>query len=121
MSKILIIEDDEDIRELISESLEDPNYEIITVASGKNGLDKAQKYLPDVIVCDINMPGLNGYQVLQALRQDPITVMIPFIFFTSLNSEADRAYAIKLGVNEYLSKSCTIQELKAAINKILNL
>lgn len=63
MPKILIIEDDEDIRELISESLEDPNYEIVIVASGKNGLDKAQKCLPDVIVCDINMPGLNGYQV----------------------------------------------------------
>jgi len=121
MNKILIIEDDADIRELILESLTDQNYEIIMAASGQNGLDKAQKYLPDAIVSDIDLPGLNGYEVFKALRQNPVTVMIPFIFLTSLNSETERAYAIKLGVDDYLNKPCSIKELKEAIAKALNL
>ena len=121
MNKILIIEDDPEIGELISESLTDKNFEVIVATSGQNGIDEAQKCLPDVIVCDIQMPGLNGYKVLEILRQNSVTTKIPFIFLTSLNSQVERAYAIDLGANDYLNKSCTIEELKKAIAKVLNL
>ncbi len=121
MNKILIIEDDEDIRELMRESLTDQEYNIIVAESGQSGIDQAQKYLPDAIVCDIMMPGLDGYEVFKALRQNSNTAMIPFIFLTAVNSEEERAYALKLGVEDYLNKPCTVKQLKDAIAKVLNL
>ena len=121
MNKILIIEDDEDIRELMRESLTYQEYNIIVAESGQSGIDQALKYLPDAIVCDIMMPGLNGYEVFKALRQNSNTAMIPFIFLTAVNSEEERAYALKLGVEDYLNKPCTVKQLKGAIAKVLNL
>lgn len=118
--KILIIEDDEDIRELISEGLTDSNCEVIVATSGQNGIDKAQECLPDVIICDIQMPGLNGYQVLEILRKNSITTKIPFIFLTSLKGQFEQTYATDLGADGYLNKPCTIEELKKAIAKVLN-
>ena len=121
MNKILIIEDDEDIRELMRESLTHQEYNIIVAESGQSGVDQAQKYLPDAIVCDIMMPGLDGYEVFKTLRHNPNTAMIPFIFLTAVDSEEERAYALKLGVEDYLNKPCTIKQLKDAIAKVLNL
>ncbi len=121
MNKILIIEDDEDIRELMRESLTYQEYNIIVAESGQSGIDQALKYLPDAIVCDIMMPGLKGYEVFKALRQNSNTAMIPFIFLTAVNSEEERAYALKLGVEDYLNKPCTVKQLKGAIAKVLNL
>lgn len=120
MNKILIIEDDAELRELMRESLADREFEIIVAESGQDGVEKAQKYLPNAIVCDITMPGLDGFEVLKILRQDFTTAMIPFIFLTAVKSEEQRAYALKLGAKNYLNKPCTVQELQDAISMVLN-
>ena len=120
MNKILMIEDDASIRELIRESLTNRGFEVIAAESGQIGVDKAQKYLPDAIVCDNMMPELNGYEVFKALRQNSMTAMIPFIFLTGVNDEAEKQYAMELGVDGYLNKPCKIGELVEAIAKVLN-
>ena len=86
MKNILIIEDNEDIRENVAEILTLSDYKVLTAANGKEGIEAAQKHKPDLIICDIMMPGVDGYGVLQVLHKTPETQNIPFIFLTS-NSE----------------------------------
>ena len=83
MKKILVIEDNNDVRENIEEILELANYEEITAENGKIGVAHAQKGKPDLIICDIMMPELDGYGVLHILSKNPVTARIPFVFLTA--------------------------------------
>ena len=80
MKKILLIEDNLEMRENTAEILELANYEVVTAENGKVGVEKAKAVLPDLIICDIMMPELDGYGVLYYLGKDPKTAAIPFIF-----------------------------------------
>ncbi|MGL5941835.1 MAG: response regulator, partial [Waterburya sp.] len=82
------------------------------------GIQKTQEYLPDVVICDVGMPELNGNQVLITLRQNFTTATIPFIFLTAITDESQRYQAIQLGANDYLTKPCTIEKLLEAIAKL---
>ncbi len=115
MKKILIIEDNPDIRENISEILELAGYETITAADGKQGIELAQKELPDLIICDIMMPELDGYGVLHILNKKEETARIPFIFLTAKTERADMRKGMVMGADDYITKPFDDTELMDAI------
>lgn len=113
--KILLIEDDEIIRENTAEILELANYEVITAEDGKKGVQKAKENAPDLIICDIMMPELDGYGVLYLLGKDPKTSTIPFIFLTAKSEKSDRRKGMALGADDYLTKPFEEMDLMNAI------
>ena len=115
MKNILIIEDNEDIRENVAEILSLSDYKVITAANGKDGIETAHKNLPDLIICDIMMPGVDGYGVLHVLHKLPETQNIPFIFLTSKSERSDFRAAMELGADDYITKPFSGNELLNAI------
>ena len=115
MQTVLVIDDDPDTREIYLECLEAEGFSAISAENGEAGILKACQTLPDLVVCDIMMPYLDGYAVLQALRHQPATADIPFIFLTAKATPADRQYGTALGANNYLQKPCTVETLMGAI------
>ena len=116
MSKILIIEDTVQLRESIADALELEGFEVIHAGDGITGIQMAWKYLPDLILCDIVMPGMDGYDVLQSLKADDEQVPFPFIFITALAERKNYREGMELGADDYLIKPFTISELLNAIN-----
>jgi CRP/FNR family transcriptional regulator, polysaccharide utilization system transcription regulator len=104
MTKILLIEDNMEMRENTAEILELSNYEVITAANGKEGIEKAKKELPHLIICDIMMPELDGYGVLRVLGKLPETAGIPFIFLTAKSEKEDFRKGMSMGADDYLTK-----------------
>jgi len=102
--KILIIEDNEDIRESSMEILELAGYEVLQAENGKIGVELAQQYLPDMILCDIMMPELDGYGVLYLLSKNHSTENIPFIFLTAKAERSDMRKGMEMGADDYLTK-----------------
>jgi CRP/FNR family cyclic AMP-dependent transcriptional regulator len=115
MKTILIIEDNEDIRENVEEILTLSGYKVLAAPNGKEGIDMAQKQNPDLIICDIMMPGVDGYGVLHVLNKDPKTQNIPFIFLTSKSERSDFRTAMELGADDYITKPFAGNELLNAI------
>ena len=115
MKKVLLIEDDLILRENTAELLEFSDYEVITASNGKIGLDMATNHLPDIIVCDIMMPELDGYGVLEALAKNNDTKYIPFIFLSAKTERQDVRKGMDLGADDYISKPFQEDELVSAI------
>lgn len=115
MAKILVIEDEEAIRENILDLLEAEDFESIGAANGKIGIKMAIAEIPDLILCDMMMPEIDGHGVLKALRSEPITATIPFIFLTAKAEKTDIRLGMELGADDYITKPCTPQELLKAI------
>ena len=118
--KILVIDDERSTRASIVNFLKAEGYEAIGAENGRTGIALAQENLPDLIICDILMPGLDGYDVLTALQQDVRTATIPFIFLTISASEAGYRQSLEMGADDYLSKPVTREQLLAAIAIRLN-
>ncbi|AFZ19118.1 hybrid sensor histidine kinase/response regulator [Allocoleopsis franciscana] len=116
MTKILVIEDEDDIRESLEDILTAENFEVITAENGRIGMQLAQENVPDLIICDIMMPDLDGYGVVEQLRQSPSTATVPFIFLTAKATPVDRRQGMELGADDFLTKPFTIQELLRAIS-----
>ena len=116
MKKILLIEDHQEIRENTSEILQLAGFEVYAGENGKIGIEMARMNPPDVVVCDIMMPVLDGYGVLHLFRRDDSLSHIPFIFLTAKAERADQRKAMELGADDYLTKPFTEQELLAAID-----
>lgn len=114
-SKILLIEDNRDMRENTAEILELADYEVITAENGKEGVKKAQEMIPDLIICDIMMPELDGYGVLHLLSKDSKTMAIPFIFLTAKAEKSDMRKGMNLGADDYLTKPYDDTELLSAV------
>lgn len=115
MKKILIIEDNEDVRENTADLLELAGYKVTTAENGKIGVEMATKQFPDVIICDIMMPELDGYEVLETLSKTSKTSQIPFIFLTAKSEKNDMRKGMNLGADDYLTKPFTENELIEAI------
>lgn len=115
MKTILIIEDEPQVRENIQEILQLSDFETLTASNGKIGLEMAQAKLPDLIICDIMMPELDGYSVLSALRQNEVTSNIPLIFVTAKAERSDFRRGMSFGADDYLTKPFTPEELLNAI------
>jgi DNA-binding response OmpR family regulator len=116
MTKILIIEDTIQLRESIADALELEGFEVIHANDGITGIRMAWEQLPDLILCDILMPGIDGYDVLQSLKSEDGQVPFPFIFITALAERKNYREGMELGADDYLIKPFTISELLNAIN-----
>ncbi len=119
MTKILVIEDEESVRENIVELLDTEGFEAIAAKNGRIGLLLAQKELPDLILCDVRMPELDGYGVLTGLRSEPTTAAIPFIFLTAKAAKTDLTLGLELGANAYITKPFTLLEVLDTIEETL--
>lgn len=116
MKRILIIEDNQEVRENTTEILELANYNVISAENGKIGVDLAKKEKPDLIICDVMMPELDGFGVLHVLSKNPETASIPFIFLTAKSEKEDMRKGMKLGADDYLTKPFDDVELLDAID-----
>ncbi len=112
----MVIEDNQDVRENTADILELANYEVQTAEDGLAGMEKIALFRPDIIICDIMMPGLNGFSVLQRLSEDPANAGIPFIFLTAKTSRTDMRKGMNLGADDYLTKPFEEEELLEAIS-----
>ena len=115
MRKILVIEDEETVRENILELLDAEGFEAIAAENGRIGLSLAQQELPDLILCDVRMPEMDGYGVLKGLRSHHETAGIPFIFLTAKAAKTDLSLGLEMGANAYITKPFTLAELLSVI------
>jgi hypothetical protein len=115
MKKILLIEDHDEIRENTAEILGMAGFEVKTAANGRDGVALAREAHPDLVVCDIMMPILDGYGVLHLFRRDDALSRIPFIFLTAKAERSDQRKAMELGADDYLTKPFSELELLAAV------
>lgn len=115
MHKILIIEDNADVRENTAEILELAGYEVFTAENGKEGVKCAQTSLPDLIICDIMMPVLDGYGVYHILSTDPVTSRLPFIFLSAKADPMDVRRGMSMGADDYITKPFEESELLKTI------
>lgn len=120
MSKtILFIDDNSEMLENTAELLELSNYKVFTASNGKDGVRIAKKEALDLIICDVMMPGLDGYEVLHILSQDPKTQVIPFIFLTAKSGNSDFRKGMNLGADDYLTKPFEEMDLLKTIENKL--
>jgi len=119
MKKVLLIEDNEDIRENMAEIIELAGYKVLTASDGKQGIEEALKSIPDIIICDIMMPVLDGYGVIHMLQKNETTRNIPFIFLTAKAERAEIRKGMELGADDYITKPFNGTELLNAIESRL--
>ncbi len=115
MANIVVIEDDVPVLRLITDTLEVEGFKVQGVGRGTDGVQIVQETLPDLVLCDISMPDLDGYAVLQEVRNSPQTATTPFIFLTARNGREDMRRGMEHGADDYLTKPFTREELLAAI------
>jgi DNA-binding NarL/FixJ family response regulator len=115
MKRILIIDDEPAMRDNLRDVLELKDFQPVVAASGREGVATAKRHLPDLIVCDVTMPEMDGHQVLEALRADAATARIPFIFLTAKSERTDIRAGMNLGADDYLIKPVQVDELLDAI------
>lgn len=120
MNTILILEDDDGVRLPLVDLLEANNYNVIAAENGKKGLEAAKNEEPDLIISDIMMPEMNGYEVFEALQNDPLTAIIPFIFLSAKTDPADVREGLGLGADDYLTKPFETQTLLDAVRTRLD-
>lgn len=116
MITLLIIEDERPLLEEVSALLSFEDFDVLTADNGWSGVQLAQDRLPDLIICDITMDGMDGYEVLSELRKSPQTMAIPFMFLTARSDKSFMRYGMELGADDYLTKPFTREELLAAID-----
>jgi DNA-binding response OmpR family regulator len=121
MAKIMLVEDDNNLKEIYGERLQAEGYEIVTAGDGEEGLSTAIKERPDLIISDVMMPKISGFDMLDILRQTPETMNTKVIMMTALSQAEDKDRAEKLGADKYLVKSqVTLEDLARAVHDLLN-
>ena len=116
MKKILVIDDEEYLRDMVKIALVDRGYEVTEADNGTTGIEIARRELPDLILCDVMMERVDGYLTLATLRHDPATASIPFILITGMADNAGMRHGMELGADDYLPKPFTIDALYAAVD-----
>jgi DNA-binding response OmpR family regulator len=119
MRRILIIEDEPTLRKQMGQILRFEGFEALEAANGKTGVETAVSLVPDLIICDIMMPELDGFGVIQALRDNPRTAMIPFIFLTALVANQDRRHGMEEGADDYITKPYNPDALVGSVRRRL--
>jgi len=119
MKTVLIVEDNTTLRENISEILALKGYNILTALDGKTGLAMAKEKKPDIILCDVLMPEMDGYNAFNSLKDSPYTMNIPFIFITAEASNKEIENGLAVGADGYITKPFDGNELCAAIDRCL--
>jgi len=115
MKKVLVIEDEPEMRRNITSLLSYHNYAPIAAENGRTGVETARREKPDLVLCDVMMPDLDGYGVLQALQSDPTLAGIPFIFLTAKGEKDDLRSGMDLGADDYLTKPVANADLVRAV------
>ncbi len=115
MTKVLVIEDEAQTRSIFMKCLTFEGFCAIEAENGTVGVRLAQTHLPDLVVCDIMMPDMNGYNVLSAMRRHQATMAIPFIFLTAKVTMNDLRQGMEMGADDYLTKPCSVEQFLAAI------
>ena len=119
MKKVLVIEDNRDVREEIVDVLRFEGYDVRDAENGRLGLDLAKTWEPDLVICDLMMPEVDGYATLEAMRADPGSALTAFLCLTARGERHDMRKAMELGADDYLTKPFTTEELLAAIGAAL--
>ncbi len=117
--KILVVEDDEDQLEIIRLILEKAGFAVGTAANGTDALIKTRSISPDLIILDLMLPGLNGFDICETLRKDPATASVPIVILTGLCSQFGRLAGFESGANEFLTKPFKMEELVSKVDKLL--
>jgi two-component system sensor histidine kinase/response regulator len=116
MKKILVIDDEEYLRDMVKIALTDRGYQVVEASNGADGIELARRELPDLILCDVRMERVDGYLTLATLHNEPATAAIPFILMTGLADTAGMRHGMELGADDYLPKPFTIEGLYAAVD-----
>ena len=119
MAKILVVDDDESIRLIYQAYLTKDGHTVEIAVDGMDAMAKIPAFRPDLILLDINMPKMSGFEVAKRLKADPKTDHIPIFIMTSLKQEANIKKGYELGIDEYITKPMNISHLKLKINKFL--
>lgn len=117
--KILVVEDDASAARLIGYTLEQEGYQVIIASDGLEGLTKAQNEHPDLVVLDIMLPGLDGYEVCHQLRQEPETAKLPILMLSAKARPDDKAAGLKMGADDYLAKPADPSMIVARVKNLL--
>ncbi|AKG22857.1 response regulator [Calothrix sp. 336/3] len=115
---ILIVEDSPSELELMSHFLGESDYKVIKATGAKDALEKIQENPPDVIVTDVVMPGMSGFELCRSLKKNPVTQGIPIIICSSKNQEIDRLWAMRQGADAYITKPYTREQLLRVIKSL---
>lgn len=118
MSTILVVEDTPSEMELMSHYLRESGYVVINAITAKEALNKAVAQRPDVIVTDVVMPGMSGFELCRSLKKHPATEKVPIVICTSKNQEIDRLWGMKQGADAYITKPFTREQLVRAIKSV---
>jgi two-component system, chemotaxis family, response regulator PixH len=116
---ILIVEDSPSELELMSHYLQESGYNVIKASGAKEGIEKALEQKPDVIVTDVVMPGMSGFELCRSLKRNPVTAKVPIVICSSKNQAIDRLWAMKQGASEYITKPYTRELLLRAIKSVV--
>jgi twitching motility two-component system response regulator PilH len=119
MAVILIIDDSPTELHLFQNMLEKNGFDTIVADSGEDGIRQAQKSIPDCVLMDVVMPGMNGFQATRKLTQDAVTQNIPVIMITTKDQETDKIWGMRQGAVEYIVKPVTAKDLVAKINAVM--
>lgn len=117
--KILLVEDEKNIAKVVTYNLEREGYQVATARDGEEGLAKARKELPDLVVLDLMLPKLDGLDLCRQLKTDPKTARIPIIMLTAKTQEADRVVGLEMGADDYVAKPFSVRELAARVKAVL--
>ncbi len=118
-SRILVVEDDQDIAELVAHHLTRAGFTCDRFATGPDGLDAVRRQLPDLVVLDLMLPGLSGYEICRIMRADSATAAVPVIMLTARAQEEDRVKGLELGADDYVTKPFSPRELVARVRAVL--
>lgn len=120
MSKtILVIDDEPDLLKLLDYNLTRADYLVLTARNGKEGLDAARRHHPDLVILDVMMAGLDGWEVVKRLRAEPAAAHVPVLMLTAKAEEADRVLGLELGADDYVTKPFSVRELLARVKALL--
>lgn len=119
MKKVLIVEDEQDLAELLVFNLEKAGYSATCVHDGKTGLERAMADLPDLIILDLMLPGILGTEICRALRKEPSTASTPIIMITAKGDEIDRVVGFEVGADDYIVKPFSMREVALRVKAVM--
>lgn len=120
MARVLIVDDSPTEIHVLKTMLEKNGFEIMSASSGEEGVELVKRDHPDVVLMDVVMPGMNGFQATRQISKDPDTSAIPVIIVTTKDQETDRVWGLRQGAKDYITKPAVEAELVSKINAVLN-
>ncbi len=119
MAKILVAEDERDIRDLITFTLNYAGHQVVAVSNGEEAVETASREMPDMILMDVRMPKMTGYEACQKIKSKPDIMHIPIVFLSAKGQEAEIRTGLDAGASDYLLKPFAPMELTARVNELL--